>query len=296
MEPHASPPKPELVQLGHVIKRVRTRSGAKQKDLASALNVVPSTLSSWESGTRAMSEETARKIDQQLDSPGVVHRAWRGAHEEAAVPSWYPEVEQLEQMITELREYQSQVIPGLIQTEAYARAANRDTSPGVSDGELEKMVKARMRRQLILEDTPPLIYMVLEATAVTRVIGNRRILAGQLERVLRLMEKRVVRLQVVPPNPGTHPGASGPFRVYSFADKPMVASAEYQQGEILMDDSRKVQSCLAVFSAVQAEALSPGQSAEYIRKIKEELDEHTAQTHVAQEQLQHGQRELRRGG
>lgn len=265
--------KPELVELGSVLRKVRASSDVKQKDLAKALNVVPSTLSSWEKGTRAMPESMARNIDQALESPGVVHRAWKGAHEAAAVPSWYPEVEQLERMMTELREYQSQVVPGLIQTEDYARAANRDTSPGVSAAELAEMVKARMRRQVILESNPPLIYMVLEATAVTRVIGSRRILSTQLARVLMLMEKRVVRLQVVPPNPGSHPGASGSFRVYSFADKPMVASAEHQQGELLMDDSRKVQACLAVFSAVQAEALSPGQSAEFIRKVKEELDE-----------------------
>ncbi|MFE9247143.1 Scr1 family TA system antitoxin-like transcriptional regulator [Nocardiopsis sp. NPDC006938] len=115
--------------------------------------------------------------------------------------------------------------------------------------------------------------MVLAATAVTRVIGSRRILSQQLDRVLSLMENRVVRVQVVPPNPGTHPGAAGPFRVYSFPDKPMMASAEHQQGEIQMDDSRRVQACLAVFTAVQAEALSPRQSAEFIRKVKEELDE-----------------------
>ena len=219
-----------------------------------------------------MTEEAARRIDQELESPGVVHRAWKGAHEEAGVPSWYPEVEQLERMITELREYQGQVIPGLIQTEDYARAANRDTSPGISEAELNEMIKSRMRRQVILENNPPLIYMVLEATAVTRVIGSRRILSEQLARVLLLMEKRVVRLQVVPPNPGTHPGAAGSFRVYSFADKPMVASAEHQQGEVQMDATRKVQGCLAVFSAVQAEAMSPGQSEEFIRKVKEELD------------------------
>ena len=133
-----------------------------------------------------------------------------------------------------------------------------------------------MRRQGILETDPPLICGVGGERGDTWIIGSRKILSAQLDEVLSLMEKRVVRLQVVPPNPGCHPGASGPFRVYSFPDKPMVASAEYQQGEILMDDSRKVQACLSIFSSVQAEAWSPGQSADFIRKIKEELDEYTA--------------------
>ncbi|WP_433696944.1 helix-turn-helix domain-containing protein [Nocardiopsis sp. CA-288880] len=270
------PPKPDLIRLGLVIQKTRKKAKSTQVQLAKALAVVPSTVSAWECGTRRLSEQGARDIDRELGSSGVVHRAWKAANDATGVPEWYEEVEQLERKISELREYQNQVVPGLIQTEAYAHAANRDTSPGASEAELEEMVKSRMRRQAILETDPPLIYMVLEANAVTRVIGSRKVLSDQLGEVLSLMEKRVVRLQVVPPNPGCHPGASGPFRVYSFPDKPMVASAEYQQGEILMDDSGRVQACLSIFSSVQAEAWSPGQSADFIRKVKEELDEYTA--------------------
>ena len=132
-----------------------------------------------------------------------------------------------------------------------------------------------MKRQGILETDPPLIYMVLEASAVTRVIGNRKILCSARRSAV-FDGKTGNTTTGRTTQSGCHPGASGPFRVYSFPDKPMVASAEYQQGEILMDDSRKVQACLAVFSSVQAEAWSPGQSTDFIRKVKEELDEYTA--------------------
>ena len=83
----------------------------------------------------------ARDIDRELGSSGVVHRAWKQANDSTAVPEWYEEVEHLERKISELREYQNQVIPGLVQTEDYARAANRDTSPGVTEAELGEMVK-----------------------------------------------------------------------------------------------------------------------------------------------------------
>ncbi|WP_150240345.1 helix-turn-helix domain-containing protein [Nocardiopsis quinghaiensis] len=270
------PLNPAWERLGVVLRKTRKGAGITQGQLAKQMQVVPSTISAWECGTRGLQEESARKIDQELGSSGVVLRAWKTANTPTAVPECYEEVEQLEQMMSELREYQSQVVPGLIQTKEYARAANRDTSPGISSAELDEMVKSRMRRQVILEKDPPLIYMVLEANALTRVIGSRKILSDQLERVLSLTGSGVIRAQVVPSNPGCHPGASGPFRVYSFPDKPMVASAEYQQGEILMDDTGKVQRCLAVFSAVQAEAMPPRQSADFIRKVKEELDENTA--------------------
>ncbi|MBB5998481.1 hypothetical protein HNR25_002232 [Streptomonospora salina] len=248
-----------------------------QVEVGQAMRVVPSTVSAWECGTRGLQEAGARELDRIFGTSGVVLRAWNTANTPTAVPEWYEEVGQLERMMSELREYQSHVIPGLIQTPEYARATNKDTAPWVASAELDEMVTSRMKRQAILEKDPqPLIYVVLEATAITRVIGSRTILCGQLERVLGLIETEVVRLQVVPSNPGCHPGASGAFRIYSFATRPMAASAEHQQGEIFMDDPVKVQHCLAIFSAVQAEAMSPRQSADFIRKVKEELDDTAA--------------------
>ncbi|WP_017593689.1 helix-turn-helix domain-containing protein [Nocardiopsis potens] len=265
---------PAWRRLGAEIRKARKRAKLTQVQTAKAMQVVPSTISAWECGTRGLQEEGARELDQLFGTSGVVLRAWNTANTPTSLPEWYEEVEQLEAVMTELREYQGQVIPGLFQTKDYIKAANRDTAPWVSAAELEEMAKSRLQRQAILEkETPPLIYVVLEASAVTRIIGSPKVLSAQLERVLALIEKEVIRLQVVPPNPGCHPGASGPFRVYSFSDKPMVASAEYQQGEILIDDSRKVQQCMTIFGALQAEAMSPRQSAEFIRKVKEELDD-----------------------
>src|SRR5699024_7452027 len=132
------PPRPELIRLGDVIRRTRRKAKLTQVQLAKALSVVPSTISAWECGTRRVHEQSARDIDRELGSSGVVHRAWKQANDSTAVqandstavPEWYEEVEQLERKISELREYQNQVIPGLVQTEDYARAANWDTSPG----------------------------------------------------------------------------------------------------------------------------------------------------------------------
>ncbi|GAA3736049.1 hypothetical protein GCM10022402_15260 [Salinactinospora qingdaonensis] len=114
--------------------------------------------------------------------------------------------------------------------------------------------------------------MVVEATVIERPVGGVEAFKQQLDRLLHLVERSVLRLQVVPPCPPFHHGGSGPFRIYTFPDKPVVASAEHMGGEQLMDEMMRIQHCTAVFGLLQAEALSTRASRDLIRKVKEELD------------------------
>lgn len=260
--------KPQWRRLGHELRMLRKKAGMTQVQVARALNMVDSHVSAWERGTRGMTQEQAEQLDQIFNTSGLVARAWRKMHAPDALPAWYEEVPQLEQAVSELREYQSQVIPGLIQTSDYAKALIRDSTPWASVTEIDRMVESRMQRQEILDkEHPPLVSMVVEAIVITRAIGGKRVLKDQLKQVVDLIEKGTVRFQVMPPEPESHPGASGPFRVYSFPDKPQVASAEYMGGEQLMDEMLKVQRCVTIFGLLQSEALSPRASIDLIRKV-----------------------------
>ncbi|MFC4564537.1 helix-turn-helix domain-containing protein [Nocardiopsis mangrovi] len=265
---------PERKRFGRDLRAARERAGMSQAQVARALNVVQSAVSGWETGVRGMRLDHARLLDDQFGSAGAVVRSWSKANAARSLPEWYEEVEQLEGVITELREYQSQVIPGLIQTEGYIRAVLKDTGPWVTNSELDEMVRSRLRRQRILEkEAHPLVSMVVDETAVHRRFGGRAVLSEQLARVLDLVERGVIRFQVFPGGAECHPGASGPFRIYLFPDKPMVASAEHMEGEKLLDEMIHVQRCTTIFGILQSEALSTRTSAELVRKVKEELDD-----------------------
>jgi hypothetical protein len=185
-------------------------------------------------------------------------------------------VPHLEAAARELREYQSQVIPGLIQTADYAKALVRSSAPWASQKDVERMVASRMDRQEILDkDHPPLVSMVVEVPVLTRPIGGPQVLSAQLDRTLGLIEEGKLRFQVMPPGTDTHghPGASGPFRLYDFPDQQAtVASAEHMEGEVLMDEPIKVRHCLSLFGILQADAQSPRESATLIRRVKDEID------------------------
>ena len=275
---------PEWQRLGRVIKRARKSAQMTQQQLAKAMQVVPSTVSAWERGTRGLQEEGARELDRIFGTSGVVQRAWNTANAPTFVPEWYEEVEQLERMVSELREYHSSVTPGLVQVETYMRALLKESAPWVSKRELEEMIRSRLKRQEILEkEDPPLLMMVLEAAVIKRIVGSKKILSEQLESILRLIDEGVVSVQIMPPDATCHPGGSGPFRIYTFPDKPLVASAEHMWGEKLSDEMLHVQQCMTIFGKLQAEALTPQSSRDLIRKVKEELDDDEACPPVAQE-------------
>ncbi|RCV56666.1 helix-turn-helix domain-containing protein [Marinitenerispora sediminis] len=265
--------KPAWRRLGREIRTLRIRSGMTQAQVAKEMQMVPSHISAWECGTRGMTGKQAEKLDRALNTSGVIARAWAKAHAPDPLPVWYEEVEQLERRVTELREYQPQLIPGLIQIEDYARAVYREGAPWITPTDRERRVRSRLQRQHILEkEAPPLVSMVVEASVIQRAIGGQKVLKEQLTHVLGLIEREAIRFQVMAPDAECHPGASGPFRIYTFVDTPQVASAEYMGGEMTLDDTMKIQQCATIFGVLQSEALSPRASSELVRKVRDNLD------------------------
>ncbi|MFC4560577.1 Scr1 family TA system antitoxin-like transcriptional regulator [Nocardiopsis mangrovi] len=264
-------------RIGREIRTARDRAGLTQAQVAAALSVVQSAVSAWESGVNGISADQAVQLDKLLGTSGGIQRAWDKANTPTELPEWYERVEELERNVSELREYQSSVIPGLIQTEGYIRGLLRDSAPWASKQEVERMVKSRLRRQKILDrDEPPSISMVVEESVLKRRVGaagDLRILSDQLVRVLDLIARGVLRMQVMPADAECHPGGSGPFRIYTFRDEPVVVSAEHMWGEKVSENRIHVQQCTSVFGILQSEACSPRVSRDLVRKVKDELDE-----------------------
>ena len=269
--------KPAWRRLGRTLRAERIKRGMTQAQVGRSMGVVSSHVSAWENGTRGITSEQAAQLDEVIGTSGVILRACLKNQASEVMPEWYEEVPGLERKATELREYQTVVFPGLLQTEGYTRALLRDTGPWVSPKDLEERAASRRRRQELLDkEVPALLLVVVEATVLERPIGGWRVLHDQLAHTIDLIERDLVRFQVMPPAKECFgfTGASGPFRIYLFPDKPAVDSAEYMEGEQLMDDSLNVQHCMTLFGILQSEALSPRASMEYLRKAKDEINDH----------------------
>src|SRR5699024_5473735 len=186
---------------GRDLRRAREAAGMTQADAGAALGVVPSAISSWERGTRRVDLPTATKLDRVYGSNKAITRKWHDLQRGADLDPWFQEISVIEEAAGELRDYQPLVWPGLVQTEAYARALTHDVWPGRSPESVESLVKSRLKRQELLgRPDSPLILMIVEEGVVYRRVGDLGTAEhrDQIQRAVDEIEAGTLRLQIVP--------------------------------------------------------------------------------------------------
>jgi transcriptional regulator with XRE-family HTH domain len=174
--------------------------------------------------------------------------------------------------------YESLYVPGLFQTEDYARAALQAGAPTAPADEITRLTDARMARQAVLSRTPPLrLWAIVDEAALHRPVGGRAVMSAQLEHLAERSEIPNVTLQVLPYDVGAHPGMAGSFAVLRFSDPPEsgdVVYAEGQAADLFLESEADVHRFVSLFEHLRALALAPGKSVELIRKIAQEQSAH----------------------
>lgn len=260
--------KPEWAAFGSAVRRLRKKRGRTGVWVANAVGLSPTMYSSIERGKRFCLEGHAARIDEALQTGDQVMRLWVQMTSDQ-LPDWFYKVPELEQAASEIREYQPLVIPGLIQTKAYAKALFKQERPWERPQAMARMIEARtLRWELLDSGTCPLLWFVLSDRVLRSPVGSASCMREQLDHLVSLLEQDKVHLQVLPSTAPT-PGKDGPFRIYGFPDKPTLASAEYMTGEIIIDTREKLRQCEVVFGALQAAALPPEQSLDQIKKARD---------------------------
>jgi hypothetical protein len=163
--------------------------------------------------------------------------------------------------------YQAQVVYGLLQTEAYARALL-----GVrEENGVDAMVAARLDRQRILDRTePPVTWVVLSEAALHQEVGGREVMRDQLAHLLSLQRRQWLDIQVLPFDAGAHTGLMGSFNLLRFEDNPAIVYTEdFVQGHMTANPAA-IKEGSARYDHLQAAALSPRDSATLIARVMEE--------------------------
>ncbi|MFD5113799.1 helix-turn-helix domain-containing protein [Streptomyces sp. NPDC058391] len=197
-------------------------------------------------------------------------KGWWHAHGDA-VPSWFSVYVGLEQAASDLRTYQGEFIPGLLQTAGYAAELSR-VSADQSQDEIQRLVDVRMRRQQLLNGAgAPGFWAVIHESALLHLIGGRQTMAEQLERMLEIGKLRNVTVQVLPYDAGAYP-ATGPFTILGFPEQedPDVVYREGLTDSVYLELPTDVSLYTKAFDHLRALALSPQRSASLIRSALEE--------------------------
>ena len=255
---------------------LREAAGVSAKDAAARIERAPSTIYDIEDGTSVPQRPTLQALlrfyraDQATTSLLVDLRREPDKHEwwepyTGDLPGDYGLYISCEKRAKSIHDLEAVVVPGLLQTDAYARAVIRGTLPGLAEAEVERRVEVRRKRRTVLSD-PNLtqLHAIVDETALNRPIGGRDVMREQLTALLNVPAS--VTLQVMPLVAGAYPEMGWPFVVIQLRDPraPTLVFTERSSGHSVVDGDEDLRRYAGTWERLAGLALDPKQSAQLI--------------------------------
>jgi transcriptional regulator with XRE-family HTH domain len=244
----------------------------------------PSTLGRWEKGDRRIRPADLRHLLDIYEVHGehrealmvlareARQRGWWQAYADV-LPSEYSTYIGLETEAREMRTFQQQLIPGIVQTVDYARAVVRAACPADDADSIERRVAVRLDRQKVIAAPRPMgLWAVIDEAAIRRVVGSRQIMRRQLEHLADIADHPGIQLQVLPFDTGAHAAMASSFVVLGFEDPdPNVVYVDTGMSALFVENPEDVSAYMLVFDHLRAAAESPGASVRLLRTAAQDL-------------------------
>ncbi|MFF4399023.1 helix-turn-helix domain-containing protein [Streptomyces sp. NPDC001480] len=272
------------VVLGKRLQELREASGLGRDEAARVLRVASATVRRMEMAevalkipyvqvllaTYGVPEEEATAfvtLAEEANQPGW----WQRFHD--VLPDWFSMYVSLEGAARVIRCYEPHFVPGLLQTEQYARAVMEAGTIGQTGPEtIERHVSLRMARQGLLErEDPPHLWVIMDETVLRRpVSAHAEVMRDQLDRLLEYAERDRVTIQVAEFTNGPHPGTYAPFSLFRFAEPelPDMVYTEYLTGALYLDSRKEVSAHLEVLDHMTARAASVQRTLRILRECR----------------------------
>ncbi|GAA2373212.1 helix-turn-helix domain-containing protein [Streptomyces sparsogenes] len=266
------------VVLGKRLQDLREKAGLSYEQAGRALDVTHATIRRMEKAEVGLKLPYVEKLlrtygvtdpeevegflslAREANKPGWWHRF------RDVLPEWFNTFVALEGEANLIRAYEPHYVPGLLQTEDYARAVLRAGMPHAPDSEIERNVALRMERQsLLTRENPPMLWVVMDETVLRRPIGGPEVMRDQITRLIEAVTVPNVRLQIMPFDAGPHPAMYGPFHIFRFPiqELPDIAYTETLVSGSYFDQRDDVSSFLEALDRMSAQA-APAQTTQAI--------------------------------
>ncbi|MFE9683731.1 helix-turn-helix domain-containing protein [Streptomyces sp. NPDC006285] len=284
-EPRSAPTVGQVV-LGRRLLDLRERAGLKREEAARILRVTAATVRRMEMaevtlkipylqlllksyGVSDAEAEAFVTLAEEANQPGW----WQRFHD--ILPGWFSMYVSLEGAAALIRCYEPHFVPGVLQTEEYARGVMQSGAVGQTRPEdIERHVALRMQRQeLLTREGAPRFWAVMDETALRRPVGGPAVMREQIDRLLEAAALPNVTLQIAPFSSGPHAGTYGPFVLFRFAmpELPDMVYSEYLTGAVYLDARSEVAAHLEVMDRMAAQAATAHRTKEILSDLRKEL-------------------------
>ncbi|WP_300609738.1 helix-turn-helix transcriptional regulator [Trebonia sp.] len=243
-----------------------------QVEVGGKLGYSASLISGVETMDKAPTADFAARCDEVFSTPATFATLQELVAREA-YPAFFAPVIPFEREAVRIHGWELGPVPGLLQTEDYARALLEAGRPMDSRDEIDRLVAARMKRQeIITGQTAPLVWYVLDESVLRHVVGGPAVMGRQLDRLLDAADTPGIVVQALPFAADNHAGADGPIAVYEFAESPSVCYTECYGGGRIVEGREEVADLMTVINLIRASALSARHSRDLIRRVRTEID------------------------
>jgi transcriptional regulator with XRE-family HTH domain len=274
-------------ELAGRLRRLREATGLSLEDVATELLCSPSKISRIETAARSASLRDVRDLCRLYGVDEREREQLMQLVREAKQPGWWQHFDEvasrsatyigLEDAATSIQNYETILVPGLLQTPDYARAVIRRLNPDLSDEAVEQFAEARQQRQRVLtRPSPPRYWAILDEAVLHRQVGGRKIMGDQIARLIEVASARLVVLQIVPFSVGAHAGMHGPFTILSFdtGELPDVVHVDGHAGQLFLNRDADLRAYRLVLDHLKATAGNPDESIDRLRDL--------ASTHISE--------------
>ncbi len=268
-EPEASD---SLKAFGEVVKAFRKRAGLTQEEFAPRVRYSVPTVASIEQGRRFPPGDFVTRAEEVLEAFGALRGAARHLSRQPGLASWFRQWARFEAEAVSLYTYECRVVPGLLQTEGYARAVTVSVPPVKDEEQVNHQVTARLSRQELFQRRPPISFsFIVEQSLIERGTGGSEVTRLLIDNLLARADQFNVELQIMPLRQVDHAGFDGPLQVLETAENRWFGYAEGQRGGLLISDSKEVSIMLQRYARLRSQALNPEDSKGLLKRMRGSL-------------------------
>ncbi|MGW1028722.1 helix-turn-helix domain-containing protein [Streptomyces sp. NPDC002577] len=262
-------PSDSLKTFGAVLQGFRENARITQEALAGDMGYSPHFVASVEQGRRLPSKEFVERAEQALDGLGVLRKAAKHLTRKQGLASWFRQWADLEQQAISLYTYECRLVPGLLQTEAYARTLFENRIPLLSDEQVETQVAARLERQQLLRNRPNTAYsFIVDEHVFLRRTGGEADTQALIDHVLEFTALRNVELQVMPLERHVHVGLDGPLQLLETPDNQWFGYCEGQESAQFIADPKTISTLHMRYAKLRSQALRPEDSRSLLKRMR----------------------------